>query len=248
MLGSNIEMWKVVIGVGAGAAAATMCLRPTRDILREAQASLIRIQYTNRETFEPENYSTGFLISPAGVAITSGLNVSAYKNSKAVIKLQDGREFEAEQVVFPTAPGLGFLTLKGVEEELKFVKPVMKSEGLKAGDKVYAIGMRGPHLFFTELYVTDTNYRSAFKEDTTITIMDAVRTTGQVPDLCVGGPLLDSDGRAVAVLVNVEMNTGIGAALSYMEKFKDEEEAGWVQKSYRRFKEGVYRMLEGFSR
>lgn len=241
-------MWKVVLGVGAGTAAATLCLRPTRDIIKEAQASLVRIQYTNRETFQAENYSTGFLISPTGVAITSGLSLATYKNSKAVIKLQDGRELEAEQVVFPSAPGLGFLTLKGVEGELQYVKPVTRAGGVKEGDKVYAIGLRGPHVFFTELYVTDVHYRSAFKEDSTLTVMDAVRTTGQVPDLCIGGPLLDSEGRAVAVLINVEMNTGIGVALSYMEKFKDEDAPGWLQQSYRSFKEGVYRVLEGFSR
>lgn len=241
-------MWKVVFGVGAGATAATLCLTPTRDILKQAQASLVRIQYSNRETFESENYSTGFFISPTGVAITSGLNLATYKHSKAVIKLQDGRELEVEPTVFSSAPGLGFLTLKGVEKELPHLKPVTQSGSIKEGDKVYAIGMRGPHVFFTELYVTDTHYRSAFKEGVTITVIDAIRMTGPVPDVCVGGPLLDSEGRAVAVLINVEMNTGIGVALSYMENLKEEDAPGWIQLSYRKFKEGVYKKLERFSR
>lgn len=242
-------MWKVVLGVTAGTASTLLCLRPHSDIIHEAQSSLIRIQYTNRETFEPENYGTGFLINGSGVALTSGLQLTAYKTSKVVVKLQDGREFEAEQVLFPSAPGLGFLTLKGVgNEELKHVKPVTKQGGVQEGDKVYAIGLKGPHLFFTELYVTDTHYRSAVKDGTNITVMDSIRTTGQISPVCIGGPLLDSEGRAVAVVMNIEMNTGIATALSYMEKFKDEEATGWLGQRYRKFKEGVYTVLEGWSR
>ena len=66
-----------------------------------------------------------------------------------------------------------------------------------------------------------------------------IRTTGIIPDECIGGPLIDDNGNAVAVAFNIEMGLGIGYNLSNLKTLYNENESWRIIKAWNRIRETI---------
>ncbi len=153
---------------------------------------------------------SGFIISPDGYILTNSHVV--HGADKIAVTLHDGRIFEGK--VVGSCPSLDVAVIKISAKNLQAVE-FGDSEKLRAGQPVYAIGNPfglpgGPTVTSG---VVSAIGRSIHSESGTLE--DLVQTDAAINPGNSGGPLIDVDGKVIAVnTAIIPFAQGIGFAIS----------------------------------
>lgn len=204
--------------------------------------SLFRISFIDKETMKTQGYGSGFFIDSSGTGLTSAFYLNAFPDSKVIVKLQDEREYEAEAVTLPELIGIGFIQLKNAEDsKFPHIPISTREKSISAGESGYILGMKDKHVYFSDVYVSSDDHKFVFRDEKKIVDYEEVlKTTGNMTDCCIGGPLLNSSGLAVGVLFNIEMGFGLYMPISRMVKLNRESSSEWwFKKAWHRAKEGM---------
>ena len=73
-----------------------------------------------------------------------------------------------------------------------------------------------------------------------------IRTTGLVPSECIGGPILDHDGNAVALVFNQERGLAIGYDLKNLQKLESQKETWRIVKVWERIRESIMERINKY--
>lgn len=153
---------------------------------------------------------SGVIIDPAGIIVTNNHVVSG--GGKVIVRLQDGREFEATDIKSDKKTDLAVLRIKGAKDlaAAKFGN----SDEIQVGDWVLALG----DPFGLEGTVT-AGIVSAKGRGLGITARENfIQTDAAINPGNSGGPLVDLDGNVVGINTAISSqnggNQGVGFAIS----------------------------------
>ena len=204
-------------------------------IFDSALKSSFTITFIDKETLSPKRSVTGFFITEDGLGVTSGPVIKLYENCKIVVKLSDSKEYSGKVTHYPTTPGIGFIQV----DVNKSSKLKIGNQDIKEGQTLYVMGKREEKVYFNDVMVTDNNHSWIQLSENDLIDTPVIRTTGIIPDECIGGPLIDDNGNAVAVAFNIEMGLGIGYNLSNLKTLYNENESWRIIKAWNRIRETI---------
>ncbi len=105
--------------------------------------------------------------------------------------------------------------------------------------------LRNTHPHCDKVYVSDTNHKWIEFKDGELFNTPVIRTTGLVPKISFGAPLIDLEGKVVAVVTNIEHGLAIGYSVLYLKQmFSEEEESG----TYLAWQKVKNRIVENFKK
>jgi S1-C subfamily serine protease len=214
----------------------------TEDMVQYYTPSLFRLSFIDKETMKTRGYGSGFFIDASGTGLTSAFYLNSYPDAKVIVKLQDEREFEAEAVTLPELIGIGFIELKNPgDSKFPHIPISTRADSISAGDTGYILGMKDKHVYFSDVYISSDDHKFVFKDEKKVVdYEEVIKTTGNMTDCCIGGPLLNSQGQAVGVLFNIEMGFGLFMPTSRLTKLnKKSASEWWFKKAWDRAKEGL---------
>lgn len=193
--------------------------RNTIEIFEQASPSVVFIStrqrvvdYWTRNVFNVERGTgTGFVWDELGHVVTNNHVID--KASEAIVRLNDGRSYNAVLVGTSAAHDLAVLRIN-VPINLPSPFPVGTSHDLKVGQKVLAIGNPfGLDYSLTTGVVSALN-RSIEEEDGT-SINELIQTDAAINPGNSGGPLLDSAGRLVGINTAIFSPSGAYAGIGF---------------------------------
>jgi S1-C subfamily serine protease len=197
--------------------------KPTHQVFQESLDSVFTIYFADTETHRLQATCCGFFITEEGLGVTSGPFARMFQDKTATIKFSDGRELPCKITHYPNLPGLAFIEL----EKMSTRKITMTNKDLVEGQDLYIFSLRNTHPYFDKVYVTDTNHKWIEFKDGELFNTPVIRTTGLVPKFCFGSPLIDMEGKVVAVVTNIEHGLAIGYSILYLKQmFNQEEQSG----------------------
>jgi S1-C subfamily serine protease len=191
----------------------------TIDLFEKSKASVVYIStrkevvdYWTRNTFSvPQGTGSGFVWDDNDHVVT---NMHVIANaSEALVRLSDGRDYEATLVGASPDHDLAVLRIK-VPSNRPPPLPVGSSHDLKVGQRVYAIG----NPFGLDWTLT-TGIVSALDRSLTAengaTIEHLVQTDAAINPGNSGGPLLDSAGRLIGITTAIYSPSGAYAGVGF---------------------------------
>ncbi len=202
---------------------------PNAELFRRFQEEFER----NPDRFQQSGVGSGVIIDEKGIILTNNHVVG--EADKVVVRLHDGREFEATEVATDPSTDLAVLRIQGADD-LKAAK-LGNSDNLEIGDWVLAIGTP----FDLEMTVSagiisgkGRSLRAMRDSRTTFLQTDAAINPGNS-----GGPLLNLDGQVIGINTAIASrsggNDGIGFAVpSNLAKWVADQlvDTGSVQRAY----------------
>lgn len=211
----------------------------SETLLESTLPGMFRISFVDRETLETKGECTGFFIDEDGFGITSGAVLKSRKDCKMTITTWDGNQYDAEPKFFDKVPGIGIIVVNAKVKNIQTTKVEVKS-----GATVYAVGYYSKYPFFNDLFVTDTEQESFWKSDRGEENINLIRTTGPIPSVCVGGPLLNEEGKVVAVVVKLDLGFGLSIPIVNLKHLSEDEERWGPAKLWINARESIIRWLE----
>ena len=179
--------------------------KSSEEIFESAMKSSFSIAFIDRKTSEVRALCTGFFITEDGLGITSGPLVKLLENCDVKIKMNDSAVLSGEVTYYSSTPAVGFVQVQAQNtSKLKISK-----KNCEEGENFYVLGLKHTHPYFSDVFVTDSNYELVKIGDKDLFDGLYIRTTGLVPSECIGGPILDHDGNAVALVFNKERGLAI---------------------------------------
>jgi len=191
----------------------------TIELFENSRASVVYIStrqqvrdYWTRNVFSvPRGTGSGFIWDDAGHVVTNFHVIQAA--SEATVRLADGRDYKAGLVGVSPAHDIAVLRI-GVGFQRPPPVPIGTSQGLKVGQKVFAIG----NPFGLDWTLT-TGIISALDRslpsDSGPTIEHLIQTDAAINPGSSGGPLLDSAGRLIGITTAIFSPSGASAGVGF---------------------------------
>jgi S1-C subfamily serine protease len=191
----------------------------TIELFENSRASVVYIStrqqvrdYWTRNVFSvPRGTGSGFIWDDAGHVVTNFHVIQAA--SEATVRLADGRDYKAGLVGVSPAHDIAVLRI-GVGFQQPPPVPIGTSQGLKVGQKVFAIG----NPFGLDWTLT-TGIISALDRslpsDSGPTIEHLIQTDAAINPGNSGGPLLDSAGRLIGITTAIFSPSGGSAGVGF---------------------------------
>jgi len=202
---------------------------PDSDLLRRFQEELDR----NPQRYQQSGVGSGVIIDSSGIILTNHHVVG--NADSVVVRLHDGREFEATDIRTDRATDLAILRIEGAKD-LKAAK-LGDSDQLEIGDWVLAIGTPFDLEFTVSAGIISGKgraLRDMRDRRTTFLQTDAAINPGNS-----GGPLINLDGEVIGINTAIASrsggNDGIGFAVpSKLVKWVTKQliDEGQVQRAY----------------
>lgn len=187
----------------------TLAQAPTYEMYPKTVRCMFEVRYLDRETSHCKAQTTGFFVSNDGLGLTSGPTLDSMKGTRIELKLFDNAVIEAEGLCYEELPGIGFLQTKGPTKD--FLK--VSRKGLCEGEFYFTAGVRNRKTYFRELFVSDTKHPWVRPMGKEVFVDPVALLTPEVPEDCIGGPVLDQDGNAVAVLFKLSRGMPVAIPL-----------------------------------
>jgi S1-C subfamily serine protease len=159
----------------------------------------------------PRGTGSGFIWDEQGHVITN-LHV-VRGSSEAVVKLADGRDFEASFVGGSAAHDIAVLRIRTPENAPAPI-PVGTSEDVQVGQKVFAIGNPFGLDWTLTTGIVSALDRSLTGEDGRV-IQHLIQTDAAINPGNSGGPLLDSAGRLIGINTAIFSPSGASAGIGF---------------------------------
>jgi serine protease Do len=184
------------------------------------------------ERFRSQSLGSGFIISKDGYVMTNNHVVKGA--DEIIVKLTDRREIKAELI--GTDPRSDIALLKLISEEPLPVVKIGKSEKLKVGEWVLAIGSPFGFEQSVTAGIVSAKGRSLPREN----YVPFIQTDVAINPGNSGGPLFNLDGQVVGINSQIYSRTGgfmglsfaipIDVAMEVAEQLKDSGEVkrGWL--------------------
>jgi S1-C subfamily serine protease len=191
----------------------------TIELFENSRASVVYIStrqqvrdFWTRNVFSvPRGTGSGFIWDDAGHVVTNFHVIQGA--SEATVRLADGRDYKAGLVGVSPAHDIAVLRI-GVGFQRPPPVPVGTSQGLKVGQKVFAIG----NPFGLDWTLT-TGIISALDRslpsDSGPTIEHLIQTDAAINPGNSGGPLLDSAGRLIGITTAIFSPSGASAGVGF---------------------------------
>lgn len=190
----------------------------------------------NPERFQKSGVGSGVIIDDSGIILTNNHVVG--DADTVVVRLHDGREFEATEVITDAATDMAIVRIKDAKD-LKAAK-LGDSDSLEIGDWVLAIGTP----FDLELTVSAGIISGKGRSVRSSRELSSLRTTLLQTDAAInpgnsGGPLINLDGEVIGINTAIASrgggNDGIGFAVpSNLAKWVADQliDSGRVERAY----------------
>lgn len=159
----------------------------------------------------PRGTGSGFIWDEQGHVVTN-LHV-VQGGSGAVVKLADGRDFEATFVGASAAHDIAVLRIQTPENAPAPI-PVGTSEDVQVGQKVFAIGNPFGLDWTLTMGIVSALDRSLTGEDQRV-IQHLIQTDAAINPGNSGGPLLDSAGRLIGMNTAIFSPSGANAGIGF---------------------------------
>lgn len=159
----------------------------------------------------PRGTGSGFIWDEQGHVITN-LHV-VQGGSQAIVKLADGRDFEAEFVGGSAAHDIAVLRIKTPQNAPAPI-PVGSSHDVQVGQKVFAIGNPFGLDWTLTTGIVSALDRSLTGEDGRV-IQHLIQTDAAINPGNSGGPLLDSAGRLIGMNTAIFSPSGASAGIGF---------------------------------
>jgi S1-C subfamily serine protease len=159
----------------------------------------------------PRGTGSGFVWDERGHVVTN-LHV-VQGGSQAIVKLADGRDFEAEFVGASAAHDIAVLRIKTPQNAPAPI-PVGSSHDVQVGQKVFAIGNPFGLDWTLTTGIVSALDRSLNSEDGRV-IQHLIQTDAAINPGNSGGPLLDSAGRLIGMNTAIYSPSGASAGIGF---------------------------------
>lgn len=159
----------------------------------------------------PRGTGSGFIWDEQGHVITN-LHV-VQGGSQAIVKLADGRDFEAEFVGGSATHDIAVLRIK-TPQNAPLPIPVGSSNDVQVGQKVFAIGNPFGLDWTLTTGIVSALDRSLSGEDGRV-IQHLIQTDAAINPGNSGGPLLDSAGRLIGMNTAIFSPSGASAGIGF---------------------------------
>lgn len=209
--------------------------KKTEDIYGDALKSAFTVRFVDVNTEETKASCTGFFITEDGLGVTSGPLIRLYQGCKVLVKLPDLQEYIGKVVYNPLTPGVGYVQITGPGT----TKLRISQKECVEGQDLFALGVHDQHPYFSDVYVTDTSHPWIQISENDLYNTPVIRTTGLLPNECVGGPLIDHQGNTVALIFNIEMGLGIAYSLHNLTKVYQSHSDWAIIKAYKNFRKAI---------
>lgn len=184
-------------------AAPSVCFITTSNIRKDF--------FRMNATEVPSGSGSGFVWSAEGHIIT---NFHVIQNAdRAKVTLSNGETYDAELIGYAAEKDLAVLKIDASQRMLRPI-PVGKSENLKVGQSVYAIG----NPFGLDQTLTTGIVSALGREIESVSgvpIRDVIQTDAAINPGNSGGPLLDSSGRLIGVNTAIYSPSGASAGIGF---------------------------------
>lgn len=173
---------------------------------------LVRDVWTRNVFSVPRGTGSGFIWDEAGHVVT---NFHVIQDaSQAIVKLTDGRDYQAALV--GTSPAHDIAVLKiGVGFKRPPAVPIGTSADLKAGQKVFVIGNPFGLDWTLTTGIISALDRSLASDAAGPTIEHLIQTDAAINPGNSGGPLLDSAGRLIGINTAIYSPSGASAGIGF---------------------------------
>ena len=159
----------------------------------------------------PRGTGSGFIWDEQGHVITN-LHV-VQGGSQAIVKLSDGRDFEAQFVGASAAHDIAVLRIK-TPQNAPLPIPVGSSHDVQVGQKVFAIGNPFGLDWTLTTGIVSALDRSLTGENNRV-IQHLIQTDAAINPGNSGGPLLDSAGRLIGMNTAIFSPSGASAGIGF---------------------------------
>lgn len=218
------DMWRRI-----GVDAAPRPVVPRRALLAEEQAviglfeaakgSVVFIStqervldyWTRNVMTVPRGTGSGFIWDEQGHVVTNLHVVEG--SSQAVVKLADGRDFEAAFVGGSAAHDIAVLKIQAPDHAPAPI-PIGTSGDVQVGQKVFAIGNPFGLDWTLTTGIVSALDRSLYGEDDRV-IQHLIQTDAAINPGNSGGPLLDSSGRLIGMNTAIFSPSGASAGIGF---------------------------------
>jgi len=193
--------------------------RNTITIFEQASPSVVYIStrqrvldlWSRNVLSVPKGTGSGFVWDDLGHVVTNNHVIEGA--SAAVVRLNDGRSYDAVLVGTSPAHDLAVLRIE-VPFDRPPPVPIGRSDDLKVGQKVFAIGNPfGLDYTLTSGIVSALD--RALSEETGATIEHLIQTDAAINPGNSGGPLLDSAGRLIGINTAIYSPSGTYAGIGF---------------------------------
>ncbi len=176
-----------------------------------ATAERVRDFWTRNVMSVPRGSGSGFIWDNAGHVVTN-FHVLQGAN-EAVVKLADGRDYKSTLVGISPSHDIAVLKI-GVDFKRPPALPVGRSDNLKVGQKVFAIGNPfGLDWTLTSGIVSALD--RSLPSESGSTIEHLIQTDAAINPGNSGGPLLDSAGRLIGINTSIYSPSGASAGIGF---------------------------------
>ncbi|NVD35872.1 S1C family serine protease [Marinobacter lutaoensis] len=175
-------------------------------------AQLVRDVWTRNVFSVPRGTGSGFVWDDAGHIVTNFHVIEGA--SEAIIKLADGRDYQAALVGVSPAHDIAVLKI-GVGFKRPPAVPIGTSADLKVGQKVFAIGNPFGLDWTLTTGIVSALDRSLPGEGGRSAISHLIQTDAAINPGNSGGPLLDSAGRLIGINTAIYSPSGAFAGIGF---------------------------------
>ena len=211
--------------------------KPNSFIYQNLRDSVFTISFSDLDTNELKATCSGFFITDDGLGITSGPFARTFKGSSVSIRFNDGRVVPCKVNFYPNVPGVAFIEIEKENDKRPTRKIPFSSKDCVEGQDLFILANRNSHFYFDKVFVTDTQHKWIEYKDGELFSTPVMRTTGVVPKASFGSPLIDLDGKVVAVVANVENGLAIGYSVKYLKEIYKEENKSY--KIWEQFRDNI---------
>jgi S1-C subfamily serine protease len=183
---------------------------PRRELMADEQERVLDYWTRNVMTV-PRGTGSGFVWDEQGHVVTN-LHV-VQGGSQAIVKLADGRDFEAEFVGASPVHDIAVLRIKTPKNAPAPI-PVGSSHDVQVGQKVFAIGNPFGLDWTLTTGIVSALDRSLTGEDGRV-IQHLIQTDAAINPGNSGGPLLDSAGRLIGMNTAIFSPSGASAGIGF---------------------------------
>jgi len=209
----------------------------SENILERCAPAMLRLSFLDKDTGKTSLYSTGFFISDDGVGLTAAPILESMQDSKILVKTYEGKEASAEPIVYEELPAIGLLQV-----DTKETPKIPLASKVREGDRAFVLGIKDKHVYFNEVFITDTKHHWVRKTGNGFADDYVIRFTGPIPKECIGGPILNEKGKAIGVVFNIELGLGIAMETKKLKEIGKTDEDEWrLAKSWKLVREGIYK-------